>query len=65
MKDDRVLILDKYDYGEVLSIINDKRNELIGKKEDTREINELFEKVVNAPTKKKSKLRRERSACER
>ena len=65
MKDDRVLILDKYDHGEVLSIINDKRNELIGKKEDTREINELFEKVVNAPTKKKSKLRRERSACER
>ena len=65
MKDDRVLILDKYDSGEVLSIINDKRNELIGKKEDTREINELFEKVVNAPTKKKSKLRRERSACER
>ena len=65
MKDDRELILDKYDYGEVLSIINDKRNELIGKKEDTREINELFEKVVNAPTKKKSKLRRERSACER
>ena len=65
MKDNRVLILDKYDYGEVLSIINDKRNELIGKKEDTREINELFEKVVNAPTKKKSKLRRERSACER
>ena len=59
MKDDRVLILDKYDYGEVLSIINDKRNELIGKKEDTREINELFEKVVNAPTKKKSKLRKD------
>lgn len=53
MKDDRVLVLDKYDYGEVLRIINDKRNELISKKEDTREINELFIKVANAPTKKK------------
>ena len=57
--------MERTECGEVLSIINDKRNELIGKKEDTREINELFEKVVNAPTKKKSKLRRERSACER
>lgn len=65
MKDDRVLVLDKYDYCEVLSIINDKRNELIGKKEDTREINELLKKVANAPTKKKSKLRRERLTCER
>lgn len=65
MKDDRVLVLDRYDYGEVLSIINDKRNDLINRKEDTSEINELFKKVINAPTKKKSKLKRERLVCER
>lgn len=50
----RVLELDKYEYGAVVSIINEKRANMLGKREDTDFVDEILKKVIKAPQKKKS-----------
>lgn len=52
-EDKRILELDEYEHRAVVNIINDKRTEMISKNEDTDFINEIFEKIIYAPTKKK------------
>ncbi len=56
----RVLELDKYEYGAVVSIINEKRVDMLGKKEDTDFVDEILKKVIKAPQKKKSLFKKDR-----
>ena len=52
-EDKRILELDEYEHRAVVNIINDKRTEMRSKNEDTDFINEILEKIIYAPTKKK------------
>ncbi len=56
----RVLELDKYEYGAVVSIINEKRADMLVKKEDTDFVDEILKKVIKAPQKKKTLFKKDR-----
>ena len=61
MSDDkRVPELDEYEHRAVVNIINEKRTNMISKKEDTNFINEILEKIINAPIKKKSLFKKDK-----
>lgn len=57
----RVVELDKYEYGAVLVLINEKRNNLIRERQNTDFINEILKKVIKAPSKKRLFEKREKS----
>lgn len=65
MNNERVVELDKYEFGAVINIINEKRNNLLKENKNAEFITEILEKVINAPPKKKIHLKRERQNCER
>lgn len=48
----RVLELDRYEHGVVISALNDLRNDLIGEDRPTDIVDELLLKTIDAPTKK-------------
>ena len=55
----RVPELDEYEHRAVVNIINEKRTEMISKKEETDYINEILEKIIYAPSKKKSLFKKD------
>ena len=55
----RVAELDEYEHRAVVNIINEKRTDMISKNEDTQFINEVLEKIINAPSKKKSLFKKD------
>lgn len=65
MSDERVVRLDEYEFGAVVNIINDRRNNLLKQQQSTEFITEILEKVIKAPTKRKCRFKREREKCER
>lgn len=46
----RVLVLDRYEYGIILKIINDRRTAMLNENKDTELVNEILKKVIKAPT---------------
>lgn len=55
MSEEKVVTeLDKYEHKAVVNIINEKRVDMIHNNEDTKFITEILEKVIKAPSKKKS-----------
>ena len=54
----RVLELDKYEYGAVVNIINEKRTNMMNEKQDTEFVDEILRKVIKAPSKKKGFLKK-------
>ncbi len=67
MGNERVIELDQYEFNTVITLINEKRNDLIREKKNPEYITEILTKVIKAPTKKKCRLKfkREREMCER
>lgn len=61
----RVLELDKYEHRAIVNIINDKRTEMIEEQKNDDFITEILEKIINAPTKKKSLLKKDKDRDER
>lgn len=61
----RILELDQYEHRAIANIINEKRTDLINENKDNEFIDEILEKVLNAPTKKKSLFKKEKSKDER
>lgn len=57
----RVVELDKYEYREVVNIINEKRTNMIKEKKDNVFLDEIFKKVVNAPIKKKLLFKKDKN----
>lgn len=55
-----VLRLDKYDYGLIFHLLNEKRNELIKDHLDTETVDNVLLKVIEAGEKKKGRLEYER-----
>lgn len=56
----RVVELDRYEYGAVVNIINEKRNSMMDEKKDTEFVSEILSKVLKAPKKKKFTLKKDR-----
>ena len=65
MVNERVIKLDQYEFSAVINLINDKRNDLLRRQQNTEFITEILEKVIKAPTKRKCRFKREREKCER
>lgn len=61
----RVLELDQYEHRAIANIINEKRTNLINENKDNDFIDEILEKVLNAPTKKKSLFKKDKNKDER
>lgn len=56
----RVLVLDRYEYGAMIRIINDQRTKMLQEKQDTEVVNEILKKVLKAPTKKHKSYKKEK-----
>ena len=67
MSNERVVELDQYEFNTVITLINEKRNDLIKENKNSEYITEILTKVIKAPTKKRGllKFKREREKCER
>ena len=53
MKEERrVLALDNYDHGMVITALNDKRNLMLKEKKSTAIVDDVLLKVIDAPSKK-------------
>lgn len=61
----RVIELDRYEHNAVADILLEKRNSLIEENEDNDFIDEILEKVLDAPTKKKSLFKKVKNRDER
>lgn len=61
----RVLELDKYEHRAIVNVLYEKTNKMIENKEDNDFINEVLEKVIYAPVKKKVLFKKEHIRSER
>lgn len=61
----RVLELDKYEHRAIVNVLYEKRSKMINNKEDNEFISEVLEKVIDAPTKKKTLFKKEHVRSER
>jgi hypothetical protein len=65
MEEQRVIILDKYEYGLIINALNEFRSKLIRENKSTEVVNELLLKLLNIPIKKKSIFQKARVSYER
>lgn len=65
MEEQRVIILNKYDYGIIINALNEFRTKLIKENKSTEIVNELLLRLLNTPTKKRVIFQRERVNNER
>lgn len=61
----RVLELDKYEHKAIANILFEKRTTLIEENKDKDFIDEILEKVLDAPTKKKTLFKKGKNKDER
>ncbi|MBE5820562.1 MAG: hypothetical protein IJE05_06775 [Clostridia bacterium] len=47
-----VLVLDEYEIGAIIRILNDRRTEMLKQQKDPEVVTEILKKVLKAPTKK-------------
>ena len=60
-----VLELDRYEHRAIVNIINDIRTKMIQEQRNDEFITEILNKVINAPSKKKSLFKKEKDRNER
>lgn len=66
MEEQRIIKLDKYDYGIIINALNEFRSKLIRENKSTEVVNDLLLKLLNIPVKRKSIFsKRERVENER
>jgi len=53
--ENRVLSLNKYEYGVIVNALYDWRNDLIEDKKPTEDVDDLLLKTIDAPTKKEKR----------
>lgn len=61
----RILELDRYEHRAIADIVNEKRKDLLSENKDNEFIDEILEKILNAPAKKKSIFKKEKYKDER
>ena len=65
MEEQRVVILNKYDYGIIINALYELRSKLIKENKSTEIVNELLIRMVDIPVRRKSIFKRERISNER
>ena len=60
MSEKRILEMDCYEQKVLANILNDKRKSLIEENKDNDFIDEILEKVIDAPIKKKSLFKKDK-----
>lgn len=65
MEEQRVIVLDKYEYGLIINALNEFRSKLIRENKSTEVVNDLLLKLLNIPIRRKSIFQREKVSYER
>lgn len=65
MQEQRVIKVDKYDYGIIINALNEFRTKLIRENKSTEVVNGLLLKLLNVPVKRKNFFKKERIGNER
>ncbi len=65
MEEQRVVILNKYDYGIIINALYELRSKLIKENKSTEIVNELLIRMLDIPVRRKSIFKRERISNER
>ena len=65
MEEQRVVILNKYEYGMIINSLNELRTKLIRENKSTEFVNELLLRLLNIPIGKRTIFQRERVSNER
>lgn len=65
MEEQRVVMLNKYEYGMIINSLNELRTKLIRENKSTEFVNELLLRLLNIPIRKRSIFQRERVSNER
>lgn len=65
MEEQRVVTLNKYEYGLIINSLNELRTKLIRENKSTEFVNELLLRLLNIPIRKRSIFQRERVSNER
>lgn len=55
----RIAELDEYEHRAVVNIINEKRTNMLSQNKNTDFINEILDKIIHAPIKKKSLFKKD------
>ena len=58
MEEQRIIILNKYEYGLMINALNEFRTKLIKEKKSTELVKELLLRLLNIPVRKKSIFQR-------
>ena len=59
MDEKRVIEVDEYQHGLIINSLNEKRNELVEQGKDTEFVDDTLIEVMDAPTKREKKRRRD------
>lgn len=65
MEEQRVVILNKYDYGIIINALYELRSKLIKENKSTEIVNELLIRMLDIPVRRKSIFKSERISNER
>lgn len=65
MEEQRVVILNKYDYGIIINALYELRSKLIKENKSTEIVNELLIRMLDIPVRRKSIFKREKISNER
>ena len=65
MEEQRVIVLDKYEYGLIINALNEFLSKLIRENKSTEVVNDLLLKLLNIPIRRKSIFQREKVSYER
>lgn len=65
MEEQRVVMLNKYEYGMIIKSLNELRTKLIRENKSTEFVNELLLRLLNIPIRKRTIFQRERVSNER
>lgn len=58
MEEQRIIMLNKYEYGLMINALNEFRTKLIKENKSTELVNELLLRLLNIPVRKKSIFQR-------
>jgi len=65
LEEQRVVTLNKYEYGLIINSLNELRTKLIRENKSTELVNELLLRLLNIPVRKRTIFQRERVNNER
>lgn len=65
MEEQRVVMLNKYEYGMIINSLNELRTKLIRENKSTEFVNELLLRLLNIPIRKRTIFQREKVSNER